>query len=76
MRGFISEVILPIAIIFLIVSSVFLAVVQIGTSWSCNSVGNLYNVETKTAALECYVNTPIGWVKQNDFEIGRIVGKF
>lgn len=36
----------------------------------------MYKVDTKTSMLECYVNTPAGWMKQADFELARIMGKF
>lgn len=72
MRGFFEDVCLPVILLFIILA----AIAQGVTSYSCYGVGKMYGAETMTASFECYINSPKGWMKQSDYEIARIMGKF
>lgn len=72
MRGFFEDVCLPV----ILFSILMFAFCQAGASYYCTKIGDMYELNSKTVLLECYVETPKGWMTSDDFKLARLFDRF
>lgn len=71
MRDFFEDICLPM----LLFGLVMYGLCQAGASYYCSQIGDMYELNSKTVLLECYVETPKGWMTGDDFKLARLFGR-
>jgi len=72
MRGFFEDVCVPVILFGLIA----FAFCQAGVSYYCVKIGDMYELNSKTVMLECYVETPKGWMASDDYRLAKLLNQF